>query len=179
MTWLQILLSSSLVLVGAAAVLLQLASLPGTWIILLVAVAARVLETFVLLGPEPIFGWWSLGAIAGLALIGELVEVGASAAGAKTGGATKRGMTGAVLGSLLGALIGTFVILIPIVGSLLGALIGAAIGAIVGELSVGGKTLRETAKPAAGAVAGRLMGVIAKTAVAGAMLVVMAVAAFL
>lgn len=179
MTWLQILLSSSLVLAGAVAVLLQLASLPGTWVILFVAVASRVLETFVPLGPEPILGWWSLGAIAGLAIVGEVVEVGASAVGAKSGGASRRGMTGAIVGSLLGALVGTVVILIPVVGSLLGALLGAALGAIVGELSVGGKSLLETAKPAAGAVAGRLMGVVAKTAVAGAMLVIMAFAAFL
>ena len=118
-------------------------------------------------------------AIAGLAIVGEVVEVGASAVGAKSGGASRRGMTGAIVGSLLGALVGTVVILIPVVGSLLGALLGAALGAIVGELSVGGKSLRETAKPAAGAVAGRLMGVVAKTAVSGAMLVIMAFAAFL
>lgn len=179
MSWYQILLSSSVLLVSAIAVLLQLASLPGTWIILFLAVAARLVETFVPLGAEPIFGWWALGGIAALALVGEVVELGASAAGAKTGGASKRGMTGALVGSLGGAIFGTFLILIPVVGSLLGALIGAALGAIVGELSVGGKTLRETAKPAAGAVAGRLMGVVAKTAIAGAMLAVLAIAVFL
>lgn len=179
MSWIQLLILLALVVVGALSVLLQLASLPGTWIILLAVVAERAVEALVPLGPEPLFGWWSIGAIAGLAVVAELFEVGASAVGAKTGGASKRGMTGAVIGSLLGALFGTVVILIPVVGSLLGALIGAALGAIVGELSVGGKTLRETAKPAAGAVAGRLMGVVLKTAVAGAMLLVMVVAPFL
>jgi uncharacterized protein YqgC (DUF456 family) len=179
MTWLQLILAASLLLLGGVAVLLQLASLPGTWIILLVVVATHLFETFVPIGSETIFGWGSIGTIAGLALVAELFEVGASAVGAKTGGASKRGMTGAIVGSLLGAIIGTFVLaFLPVIGSLLGALIGAAIGAIVGELSVGGKTLRETAKPAAGAVAGRLMGVVLKTVVAGVMLVVMAAAAF-
>jgi ACS family hexuronate transporter-like MFS transporter len=46
---------------------------------------------------------------------------------------------------------------------------GAAIGAIVGELSGGGRTLRETAAPAAGAVAGRLAGAFLKTGFATAM----------
>lgn len=178
MSWIQIVLASSLLLFGGIGVLLQLASLPGTWIILFLAVATRVFETFVPLGAEPLFGWWALGIMAALAVVAEVVELGASAVGAKSGGASKRGMTGALAGSLLGALGGTFLIPIPVVGSLLGALIGAAIGAIVGELSVGGKTLRETAKPAAGAVAGRLMGVVAKSAFAAAMLAVMGVAAF-
>jgi uncharacterized protein YqgC (DUF456 family) len=182
MSWMQILVVCGALLVGSAGVLLQLASLPGTWIVLFAAVAVRVVETFVPIGPvngDPIFGWWTLGAMAALAITAEVVEFGASAVGARAGGASKRGMTGAVVGSLLGAIFGTFLIPIPVVGSLLGALLGAAVGAIVGELSVGGKTLTETAKPAAGAVAGRLMAVLAKSGFAAAMLLIMAIAAFL
>jgi uncharacterized protein YqgC (DUF456 family) len=179
MSWIQISLALALILLSGVAVLLQFASLPGTWIILLLAVATRLVEAILPLGPEPLFGLWALVLIAGLALLAELFELGASAAGAKTGGASRRGMLGAVIGSMLGAIIISFIILIPVVGTLLGALIGAAIGAIVGELSVGGKTLRETARPAAGAVAGRLLGVLVKTGFACAMLGVLAVSAFL
>jgi uncharacterized protein len=182
MSWMQILVVVTALLIGSAGVLLQLASLPGTWVVLFAAVAVRVVETFIPLGPsggEPIFGWWTLGAMAALAIVAEIVEFGASAVGARAGGASKRGMTGAVIGSLLGALLGTFLLPIPVVGSLLGALLGAAIGAIVGELSAGDKTLMETAKPAAGAFAGRLMAVLAKSGFAATMLIIMAIAAFL
>ncbi len=178
MSWTQLVIALSVLVVGMSGVLIQLAGLPGTWLILLLAVAIKVVETFVPLGPQELLGWWPIIILLGLAAVGEAVEIGAAAAGAKGGGASRRGMLGAVIGSVLLALIATVMIPIPVVGSLIGAAVGAAAGAIVGELSVGGRTLRSTAKPAAGAVAGRLVGVLAKTVVAAAMLVALGIAVF-
>jgi uncharacterized protein YqgC (DUF456 family) len=178
MTITQIIAGSLTLLIALGGVLLQLAGLPGTWLILLFAVFLRAVEAFLPLGAEPVFGWPTFAILTALAILAELVEFLAAAAGAKTGGASKRGMTGAVVGGLLGALVGTFVILIPVVGSVLGAAAGSAIGAIVGELSVGGKELRSTMKPAAGAVAGRLLGTLAKTGFAAAMWIVLAITTF-
>ncbi|MBL9150097.1 MAG: DUF456 domain-containing protein [Phycisphaerae bacterium] len=175
MTITQIIAASLTLLLAFGGILVQLAGLPGTWLILLFAVFLRAVEALVPLGSEPVFGWPTFAILTGLALLAELVEFLAAAAGAKTGGASKRGMTGAVAGGLLGALFGTFLIPIPVVGSVIGAAAGSAIGAIAGELSVGGKELRSTMKPAAGAVAGRLLGTLAKTGFAAAMWVVMVI----
>ncbi|MDZ4829738.1 MAG: DUF456 family protein [Phycisphaerae bacterium] len=178
MTWIQIILAITLVIISFAGVLVQIAGLPGTWLILLLAVGTTATETLLPLGSAPLFSWWTLLALALLTVAAEVVEFLAAAAGAKTGGASKRGMTGAVVGGLIGAIVGTLTILIPVVGSVLGAGIGAALGAITGELSVGGKQLRDTMKPAAGAVAGRIAGTLAKAAFAVAMWIWLAIAAF-
>lgn len=178
MTLLQIASASIVLILSAAGVVVQLAGLPGTWLIILFALSLRLVEAFVPLGPMPVYGWETFVILGGLALLAELVEFLAAAAGARTGGAGKRGMTGAVVGGLLGALVGTILIPIPVIGSILGAVGGSALGAITGELSVGGKQLRETVKPAAGAVAGRLLGTLAKSAFAAAMWVWLAVASF-
>src|SRR5205809_646151 len=142
MSWTQIVITMLALVFSTGAVVLQLVGLPGTWLIVLAAVVVKVIEIFVPLGPTELLGWWTLVILLALAGVGELVEVGAGAAGTKVGGGTKRGMIGAVVGSLLGALIATFMIPIPLIGSLIGAVGGAAVGAIVGELSAGGVTLR-------------------------------------
>jgi uncharacterized protein YqgC (DUF456 family) len=150
---------------GAIGIVLQAVTLPGTWIVVLAAASVKVHDLF---APGPLLSWWTFLAIVGLAVVAEIAETLAGAAGAKTGGASRRGMIGAIVGSLAGAVLGT-IFLLPIVGSLIGAVAGAAIGAIVGELSGGGRTLRETAAPAAGAVAGRLAGAFLKTGFATVM----------
>jgi uncharacterized protein YqgC (DUF456 family) len=150
---------------GAIGIVLQAVTLPGTWIVVLAAAGVKAHDLF---APTPLLSWWTFLAIVALAVVAELAETLAGAAGARTGGASRRGMLGAVVGSLAGALVGT-VFLLPVVGTLIGAVAGAAAGAIVGELSAGGRTLRDTAAPAAGAVAGRLAGAFLKTGFAIAM----------
>lgn len=156
---------------GALGVVLQAVTLPGTWIVVLAATGVKVHDV---LAPQPLLAWWTYLVIVALAVAAEIAETLAGAAGARTGGATRRGMLGAVVGSLAGALLGT-VFLLPVIGTLIGAVAGAAAGAIVGELSHGGRTLRDTAAPAAGAVAGRLAGAFLKTGFAIAMWLVLVV----
>jgi uncharacterized protein len=187
MTWLGLLLVLSVLVAGLGCILVQLIGLPGTWLLLLLAVGTWTSELFLPLQavaddgsvPPPIWGWGTLVALLALALLAELVEFLAGVAGAKAGGAGKRGMVGALIGGLVGVVLGTILIPIPVIGSIVGAIAGSAIGAIVGELSEGGRTLRSAALPAAGAAAGRLAGTLAKSAFAAAMWLWMAVAAWM
>lgn len=185
MTWLGLIIVVSILALGLTFVLVQLAGLPGTWLLVLAAVSVRVFEVFhPLTEPDvggvvlPIWGWPTFATLVGLAVAAEAVEFGASAAGAKVGGASRRGMIGALVGGLVGVLVGTVAIPIPVVGSILGAVAGSAVGAIVGELSEGGRTLGSAALPAAGAAAGRIAGSLLKAVFAAAMWLWMAIAAF-
>ena len=82
--------------VGFICVLTVVIQLPGVWMILALAVIIEVLDTLYL--PEDratTFGWWLLGGCTLLAVIGEIIEFGAGALGAKHGGSSRRGMIGA------------------------------------------------------------------------------------
>src|SRR5262245_8930956 len=116
-----------LVLCNLGALAATAFALPGNWII--VALSAL----FAWLVPYPNgdgLSWYGVGAIALLAVVGEIVEFAAGAAGAARSGGSRRGMvlamTGAMLGSIAGVAIG---IPIPVVGTLVGAVGGGALGA--------------------------------------------------
>lgn len=166
-------------LFGAVCVALVLIGLPGTWLMIAVAVVIELIDVLYLPeGSRQTFSWWVLVFVLMLAFIAELVEFGASAAGARYGGASKRGMIGSLIGAVAGGIVGTFAIPIPVVGSLLGAMLGAAIGAIAGELSAPGVRLRDAWRPASGAAIGRLAGSLGKVPFAVAVWLVLSVAAF-
>ncbi|MCH2136027.1 MAG: DUF456 family protein [Phycisphaerales bacterium] len=152
---------------GAGCILLVIMQLPGTWLMLVLAGGCQMADAW-WLREDAQAGWWALGAGLVLALCGEVAETMAGAAGAKAGGAGKRGMWGALLGGIAGGLLGTFLIPIPVIGSLLGAVGGAFAGACVGELTGRSpRTLQSTLKPAAGAAAGRAAGTLIKAVLAG------------
>lgn len=142
-------------------------TLPGTWLAVLAGAIAALWR------PDMI-SWWSVGAAAGLAIIAEVVELMASAAGAKRGGASRHGAVGAVVGSLLGALAGS-PFLFPI-GTIVGGVAGAGVGTLVAERGLKGRTWKESAKAGHGAAVGRLAATILKTALASAIAVVLTVA---
>jgi hypothetical protein len=124
--------------------------------------------------------WWVFVISIVIAIIGEVLEFMAGALGAKKGGASKQGMLGALIGGFAGTIIGTFVIPIPIVGSLIGAILGCGIGAVIGELkATPDAQLKDTLKPAAGAVVGRILGALAKLPCAFVVWVLLSVALFL
>lgn len=139
---------------------LALFTLPGVWFMLL---AASLINGFWTPG---LLSWWTIGICAFIALIGEVVEVIASALGAKKFGGTNMGALGSVLGALIGALLGSFVIPIPILGTILGAVLGAGLGAIAFEKGVKKRTWAESGQSGAGAALGRLVATIAKLGVA-------------
>jgi len=181
MTWIAYLVALAFVLLGAGCLVLVALGLPGGW--LLLALAAGI-EFFVdpLYLPgvsQPTFPPWTLWTSLLLLLVGEVLEFGASALGAKRGGATRRGMVGALAGGLVGAILLTPVIPIPVVGTLLGALVGTFLGALAGE-TTGRRpsSLRGSIKPAAGATVGRVLGSMSKLGIGLVVWIVLSVAAF-
>jgi uncharacterized protein len=141
-------------------VLLTAVLLPGMWLTVLAAVGGMLL-----LDPAPM-SWWVVGGVAVIAVLGEIAEMGSSAAGAKRFGASKSGMAGALIGSVAGAIGGTVLILVPVVGTLIGAIAGAWLVTAMAERGVARRTWKESTASATGAAAGRAVAVLAKTALA-------------
>lgn len=180
MTWIGLIIATLFTLVGALSVFLVALGLPGAWMLIALAVVIELVDWLWLPeGATQTFSWWVLILAVGFALLGELLEFLASAFGAKTGGASRRGVIGSIIGAFIGGIVGTFVfILLPLLGSILGASIGAAIGAIAGELRDPDKRLRDMLRPAGGAAIGRFLGTVSKLPCALAVWIALSVAAF-
>jgi uncharacterized protein len=76
--------------------------------------------------------WWLL-AVAGVGVVGLMLDLFAGALGAKRVGASKQAVWGALAGTVIGVFFG-----------LPGLLLGAFFGAVLGELSAGNSVLRST-----------------------------------
>jgi uncharacterized protein YqgC (DUF456 family) len=174
--WLYYALAALLVAGGLLCWLANLFSLPGNWILL--GLAALFAWLVPQTGGRGV-SWTTVTVLAALAVLGEVLEFVAGAAGAAKRGASRRAMllslVGAIAGSLLGATAG---IPVPVVGSMVGALIGGSVGAFAGAYI--GETWKERGHAASVAVGkaafkGRIWGTIGKFAVGAVMLGVMAV----
>ena len=161
-----------LVLLNLVWLALNLLGLPGNWLIVASTVAVAVVYW-----DAGMFSIWTLLAIFVLGVVGELVELLAGMMGSKTGGASRRGVWGALLGGVLGAILGTFLIPIPALGSLIGACGGACLGAWGMELA-GGREMGPATKSAVGAGVGRFLGTLGKILIGVVMWLIVAVAAF-
>lgn len=162
-----------LVLAYVAGWLLTLFGLPGTW---LMVVCAAAYAWLVNADGRLATGWTTVLALLVLALVGELFETFFGAAGARQAGASRRAMLLAVVGSIAGAIVGAGAGLpIPVVGSVVGAILGAALGAFLGALAGEvwkGRALEHGWRVGEAAFKGRLVGTLAKLAVATVMLAV-------
>lgn len=168
MDWLWYIL---LAVVGIFGVLLNIVGLPGNWLLVLaMAVFAWATGWDVYVGP------WALASVVVIALLGELAEFVAGGAGAKSAGATKRGMAGAIIGGFLGAIF-LSIIPLPIISQIVGACAGAFIGAFVVEYLIEPNAGRSTAI-GIGAAKGRLWGIVIKLTVGLLMLIVALMTAF-
>lgn len=154
-------------------------SLPGNWF----ALGFAALFAWLLPATEERgIGWWTVGIVAVLCIVGELVELIAGAAGAARQGASRRSivlaMVGTIVGSIMGAIVG---IPIPLIGSLIAALAGGALGAFagayLGESSLG-RSPDQTMAVSKGALVGRILGTLGKLAVGGVIVVLLAFDAF-
>jgi uncharacterized protein YqgC (DUF456 family) len=144
-------------LLGIACLVLVPLGLPGLWILIALAAAAQ------LLGTPLHFGWTLLGIAIAIGVAAEIAEAVAGAAGAKYGGATRRGMIGAFAGGIVGAIFLTGLVPIPIVGTLFGGLLGSFGGAWLGEASAEHQRHpNEKFRAALGAAAGKLAGTFGK-----------------
>jgi hypothetical protein len=159
-----------LVVVNLLWVLTNLLTLPGNWLVVATTLA---IGWFV----DGMFSIYTLIVLVGLALLGELLELVAGAAGArKIGGSTLAGFA-AILGALAGGLVGAFVIPVPLFGSLIGACAGAFVFSTLAELSLGRST-SDSLRSGRGAAVGRLVASLLKFAVGLLMWVVASIAAF-
>jgi uncharacterized protein YqgC (DUF456 family) len=150
-------------------------TLPGNWLI------AGFAALFALLLPAESTGgvtWAAVAVLVGLAVVGELIEFGASAAGAAKHGASKRGVVLSIVGAMVGSILGiTAGLPIPIIGSFVMALVGGAAGAFFGAYigeSWKGRPEAERVAVGRGAFAGRIWGTAGKLAVGIIMLVIVA-----
>jgi hypothetical protein len=164
-------------LLGAVAlvgVVLTLLTLPGVWLTLAAALVAQ--WAWMEWGHGQLYGWWTLGILAGASLLGEVLETVSSAVGAKRSGGGKSGALGSILGALAGAIVGSFII--PVVGSIVGAVVGAGIGAIAAERGIAGRSWEDAYQVGKGAAGARLVAILVKTAIAAGVGVVVVVAVF-
>jgi uncharacterized protein YqgC (DUF456 family) len=177
--WIYYVWALLLVVTCGIAWLLSLIALPGNWII----VGAAALFTWLFpQGAGRGLMWSTVGGLLLLAILGEIIEFGAGAAGAAKHGASRRGIVlsilGAMAGSFAGLAIGTP---IPILGSFVMAVLGGAAGAFAGAyLGEAWKGRGEAERMAVGrgAFSGRLWGTVGKLAVGAIMLAIVAWDAF-
>jgi hypothetical protein len=160
-------------LLGVACLVVTVLGMPGNWGM----VAMAILSAWLI---EPSWRshlpWSWVVTLLILALLGELVEFLASAAGVGKLGGSKRSAVLAIAGSMIGAIIGLFVgIPIPVVGGLIASVVlggvGAGIGAALGERWAG-RQWEGSLKIASAAFWGRMLGTVGKSAVGAVMTVV-------
>ena len=147
-------------------------NLPGTWMMVLLAVAIEWWQP-----GEYLFGWAVLYTSAGLAMLGELFEFALGAAGTRQAGGSRRAAAIAIAGGIVGAIMGT-ALPVPVAGTLIGASLGAFAGSILGDLWAG-RPLFHSMAAGRGAAVGRFLGTVAKLAIGGVIVIVLGVAAFL
>ena len=148
----------ALVAVGIAGIVLP--AIPGVPLVFLGVVAIAWADGFTKIGGV------TLGVCGALALLGVGVDYLAGALGAKKFGATKWGVLGAVVGIVPGLFFG-----IP------GMILGPAIGAVAFEYWKN-PDFKAASKAGAGVVVGFAIGIVAKCAIALAILGVAALAYF-
>jgi uncharacterized protein YqgC (DUF456 family) len=116
----------ALIIVCLVAILLTVIRMPGTWLIVVAALIFAWLTGWERMPPA-----W-IGLLAGIALLGEGVELLASVITARRAGATKQAAWGGLIGGFLGMLVLSPPLLI--IGTFLGAILGCFLGAAVAEM---------------------------------------------
>ena len=111
-------------------------------------------------------GWVTLTVLAVLTALSVIVDLAASALGARRVGASPRAIWGAAIGTVLGIFLG-----------LVGLILGPFIGAVVGELSVHGR-LEAAGRVGVATWLGLLFGAVAKIAIAFSMIGIFVFAIF-
>ncbi len=144
---------------GVGGILLVVLALPGIWTMVLVSALCMWWR------PE-IISWRTVVTLGVIALVSELIEMVASAAGAKKFGGSKRGAAGAIVGTMIGAILGSFLIPIPIAGTIIGGILGAGIGAMGVERSIVQMTWKDSLKSGSGAAIGRTISIFIKLGLA-------------
>lgn len=155
----------ALIVFALGGIVLAAFQFPGTWVILAAAVGYDWYFGFHRIG------WKWLVALAGVAVIAEVLDSFIAVAMARKAGASRR----AAVGALIGGFVGMFVLSLPmpVVGTIAGGLLGCFAGAFLAELThPAGASLDSGERIALGtrvgvfAAIGRVMGLLAKMAAA-------------
>jgi uncharacterized protein YqgC (DUF456 family) len=141
--------------------------LPGTWLMVGVAIVYRLAE------PASGIGAVTIGGVAALALVAEVAEFALAARFTKRFGGSRRAGWGAVIGGFAGVVVG---VPLPVVGSVVGGLVGSFVGAMIGELETGSHH-HVAVRAATGAMLGRAAAAAMKVAIGVVMAVWVVVAA--
>ena len=171
MAWLY---AAILLVVDTLGLFLVVLGLPGTW---LMVIAAAGLSWISRQSGPPLISNVVLCVLFGLALLGEVAELAAGAAGSRRAGGSWRGSAGALLLGMVGGIVGTFAIPVPVIGSILGACAGAFVGALAGELWVG-RSVEDAVTIGRGAFTSRLVGTVLKIAIGAVIWAVATAASF-
>lgn len=170
-------LAVSLVAVCMLAWLLNLISLPGNWLAIL------VMALYAWVGPSTgraSLGIAPLGLAFVLGLVGELLEFAAGAMGASRAGASRRATFMAIIGSIAGAILGGMIGLpVPVLGPVLAALLFGGLGATAGAMFAewtDGRPWRDSWRIGQAAFWGRTTGTVGKM-VAGLLIVLVCLVA--
>ena len=167
--------------VGVCCVLTTLVGLPGTWMMILLAVVIELADPMWLPQDAQIsFGWGVILIGVLLASAGEVLELMAGALGVRIGKGTRRGMVGAFSGGLLGMILGTLFIPIPLLGTLVGTVFGTFAGAFAAEFSQlePGEKAGGAVIPALTATLVRMLGGVGKCAIGVLVLGALVIAAW-
>ena len=139
---------------GLMSIFLTLIGLPGIWLMILVFIGLKWWQ------PDWI-SWWVVAAGIFIALLAELLEFIAGAAGSSKAGGSRSASVGAIVGGIVGAIAGAA--FPPIIGALLWGAVGAGVGAMLGEISAG-RDWKKTLPVGTAAAKGKVLGTILKTA---------------
>ncbi len=131
-------------LVAAGLAGLVLPAMPGSPLLFVGLLAGAWAEGF------EYIGFWTLVALAVLAIVAYLVDFAAGAWGAKRYGASTRSVIGAAVGAVAGLFFG-----------IIGVFVGPFIGAVIGELTVRAD-LGAAGRAGVGATIGLVLGTAAK-----------------
>ena len=144
-----------LILVGVAGTIIP--ALPGIPMIFAGAWLIAYMEDYLY------FGWGTLIALGVLTVISIIIDWVSQTMGAQKAGATKLGLTGALLGTIIGIPFG-----------LIGIFLFPVIGAFVGEM-IGHRDMRKAGKVSWATWIGMIAGIAAKLAIAFMMIGIMCV----
>jgi uncharacterized protein YqgC (DUF456 family) len=130
--------------------------LPGTFIMVVAAIAA---DYFAAAG----IGWFAIGLSLALAVLAEVFEWTLSAKFAVKFGGSRRAGWGALIGGFIGAFAG---VPVPVIGSMIGAFAGSFLGALVAEYTQPQSDASSATRVATGALIGKAVATAMKLAIA-------------
>lgn len=175
-----VLVSLLISLAAMMMLMLTVIGLPGTWF--MVAISA-VLTFYVDSSHTYSMQLYTFLAILSIAVIGEILEFIAGAAGVSKLGGSRRSAVLAIVGSIAGAIIGLFIgTPVPVIGSVVVSLLlggaGAFAGAVLGERWVG-QEWDAAIEIGKAAFWGRLLGTLGKVVCSGTIMSVLIGAAWI